>query len=573
MTASRVLLIGLDGMTFDILKPLAEQGIMPTCKSLMDRGSWGVLRSTIPPLTGPAWTSFYTGKMPGNHGLFDFFKPSKTDNAVGIGRRIINSREVDGKSLWTILTENDKTSLVLNVPVTYPPTKIKGAMFTGMLTPSVEGNLTYPKGLYQKYKPELGDYTITINWQAYNENTSEKFVKDLITCQQQRTKYTLKLMQDWPDWNLCFPCFTETDRIQHAMWHYIDPVEIDKLKSAGTYQQHLRDLVLKFYAQCDADIATLIEKAGGDEVPVFFVSDHGFGPMRGKVMINHFLEQKGFLQSNQAKVRQALMMILARKAFQKTLKTIGLLNWYKAKQARKASDRNFGAAKTIFDIFYESIDWTRTKAYIGSNTEGAIYLNVKGRGLFDDVEPGIIEPVDYEKVRDAIIAALKEIKHPDTGQPLLTFVATREEAYPGKYCDKAPDVVFFFDDGAWLGDFQLGKGAFKHADWNTGSGTHRMDGCFLAAGPGIVHNPDINTSIWNVTPTILAYMGIPINSEMDGKFIAEAFSDDWKQNNQVVYRQPGDSDEPATEISGKDVFDDDDEEALVDRLRGLGYID
>lgn len=574
MTPERILLVGLDGMTYDIMKPLAEQGVMPTCHDLMQRGSWGVLRSTIPPLTGPAWTSFYTGKMPGNHGLFDFFKPSAVDNAVGIGRRLINSREVDGRALWHILSDHDLTSLVLNVPVTYPPSRIKGAMFTGMLTPSVQGNLTYPEGLYSKYQPELGDYTITINWQSYSENDAHRFVQDLIHCQHQRTRYTARLMDDWPDWNLCFPCFTETDRIQHALWHYIDPAEVDQLRSQGRYDDSVRQLVLEFYRQCDADIKVLIEKAGGRNVPVFFVSDHGFGPLRGKVMMNHHFAQQGLLAAKQAKVRQAILMILWRKAYQKALKSVGLLKWYKARQSRAVTTRVSGAAKTIYDIFYESIDWERTKVYLGSNTEGALYMNVKGRKLYGDVDPGIIEPEDYLAVRAEIINALKAIRNPDTGRPMLTYVGTREEAYPGKYCDIAPDIVFFFEDGAWLGDFQLGKGAFKPADWKTGSGTHRLDGCFLACGPGIARNPGgINTAIWNVTPTLLAYMGLPIPSEMDGRFIEDAFTDEWKAAHPVKYLEPGEDSGAAGSVSGADVFDSEDQEVLVERLRGLGYID
>jgi len=570
MTPPRVLLIGLDGMTFDVLKPLTEQGIMPTMASIMERGAWGTMQSTVPPLTGPAWTSFYTGKKPGNHGLFDFFKPSPMDNEAGIGRRLINSREVDGKALWSILTDHDLTSLVLNVPVTYPPTPIKGAMFTGMLTPSVDGNLTHPKNLYQKYKPDLGDYTITINWQNYKEAQAVEFVRELIRCQEQRTKYTLRLMDDWPDWNLAFPCFTETDRIQHALWHYIDPKLVEREKERGTFNPDLYELILDFWRECDRCVARLIEKAGGEDVPVFFVSDHGFGSLDGKVMLNHHLREAGLITVRDSKLRQVRHRLFMKKAFEKSLHTVGLLKWYKARQTRDAEDRVAGAAKSVYDMFYESIDWERTKAYLGSNTEGALYLNVKGRGLYGDVEPGTIEPEDYEKVRAEVIEVLKSIKHPDTGKPMMTYVATREEVYSGKYESIAPDIVYFFDGGGWLANFQFGLGPFKPSTWKDGSGTHRMDGIFIAAGPGITHNPEIETEIWNVTPTILAYMGLPIPADMDGKCIEAAFQSEWLDNHEIVYAEPGAETDTS---SGAEVFDDEDEEVLVERLRGLGYLD
>jgi len=219
MSQRQVLLVGLDGMTHDVMAPLAEQGVMPTCRELMEGGSWGTLMSTVPPVTGPAWTSFCTGKQPGNHGVFDFFKPTRGDNAVGMKRRLINAREIDGKTLWQILGEHGLKSIVMNVPVTYPPREMNGVMFTGMLTPDVDGDLTWPPDLYARLQPELGEYVITVNWQGYSEATAADFVRDLAHCQRRRTEYCLRLMDEVPDWNLCFPCYTGPDRIQHALWN------------------------------------------------------------------------------------------------------------------------------------------------------------------------------------------------------------------------------------------------------------------------------------------------------------------------------------------------------------------
>lgn len=571
----KVLLIGLDGMTYQhVMAPLAEQGIMPTCKKLMDEGAWGVLNSTVPPVTGPAWTSFCTGKQPGNHGVFDFFKPTKSPNAVGMSRRLINSQEIDGKPIWQILGEHGMKSIVMNVPVTYPPRELNGVMFTGMLTPSVDGKLTWPPNLYQDLKPGVGEYVITVNWQGYSDATAGGFVDDLIHCQRRRTEYCLRLMDDNPDWNLCFPCYTGTDRIQHALWNYIDPNEREKLKAAGKYDQGVMDKVLEFYRIVDEDIAMLREKAGED-VPVFFVSDHGFGPLYGKFYINTFLEQQGLLVSNKNKIRKAMVGILFTKVYQKFLKTIGMQKRVNDAKARKAESRGDARARTFYDIFYESIDWSKTKAYMASNTEGGLYLNVKGRKMYGaEVDHGCIEPEDYLKVRQEVIDLLKSIKNPVTGKQMVPdeHIRVREDVYHGKYTELAPDIVFFMDDGEWIGDFGLGKGLIKHADWRTGSGTHRMEGCFLAHGAGIAKNPNIETDIFNVVPTILAYMGFPIPTNMDGKFIEDAFTADWKSGHEITYS--GDSTEEGKGWGeGQDVFNEDDEEVLLDRLRGLGYVD
>ena len=68
----RVLVLGLDGATFDLLDAWMERGLMPNVQRLATEGSRAVLRSVMPPVTAPAWTSFATGVRPGKHGVFDF---------------------------------------------------------------------------------------------------------------------------------------------------------------------------------------------------------------------------------------------------------------------------------------------------------------------------------------------------------------------------------------------------------------------------------------------------------------------------------------------------------------------
>src|SRR3990170_1666122 len=68
----RLLIIGLDGATFDVLNPLIAEGRMPRLREAIAAGASGRLRSTVPPITPAAWTTFLTGKNPGSHGVIDF---------------------------------------------------------------------------------------------------------------------------------------------------------------------------------------------------------------------------------------------------------------------------------------------------------------------------------------------------------------------------------------------------------------------------------------------------------------------------------------------------------------------
>ena len=76
---AKIIVLGLDGASPDLIFPWIKEGKLPTFKMLMERGVYGSLCSTIPPVTGAAWPSFMTGKNPGKHGVFDFFTNS-TEN-------------------------------------------------------------------------------------------------------------------------------------------------------------------------------------------------------------------------------------------------------------------------------------------------------------------------------------------------------------------------------------------------------------------------------------------------------------------------------------------------------------
>ena len=75
----KVIILALDSVCWDLMIPLAEEGVMPTLGAYLRRANYGVLESTCPPHTAAAWTTFLTGKDPGQHGVIDFvrFDPTK----------------------------------------------------------------------------------------------------------------------------------------------------------------------------------------------------------------------------------------------------------------------------------------------------------------------------------------------------------------------------------------------------------------------------------------------------------------------------------------------------------------
>src|SRR5467141_3249997 len=97
----RVCIIGWDGATFDLIRPWIAEGKLPTLARLMADGASGPLRSTMPPMTFPAWSSFLTGKNPGKHGIFDFTRLRPGSYEL----EFVNGSQRRAASFWRLLSE------------------------------------------------------------------------------------------------------------------------------------------------------------------------------------------------------------------------------------------------------------------------------------------------------------------------------------------------------------------------------------------------------------------------------------------------------------------------------------
>ena len=148
---SRVLVIGIDGGTFDLIKPWSKAGYLPNISKLISEGSFGNLKSTPLPLTGPAWSSLITGKNPGKHGIFDFVKVTSDYKMIPI-----TSEDIDSPTIFDIVSRSGKKVISINVPITYPPIKLNGYMISGMPAFNLKDGITYPpelsKELPKNYK-------------------------------------------------------------------------------------------------------------------------------------------------------------------------------------------------------------------------------------------------------------------------------------------------------------------------------------------------------------------------------------------------------------------------------------
>lgn len=489
----KVLIIGLDGATWDLIKPWANEGKLPTFKKLMENGAWGYLESTIPPWTIPAWESISTGKNPKKLGFATFM--------VKDGYRFIPHifRHKRQKMIWDILSDSGHRAVVANLPNIYIAQKINGCMIAGWLCLD-KNRITYPPNLINELNEHCNGYEIDIFDVDFEKGRIIGGPKDneyLKRCNILLEKHFLafKYLLRRYEWDFAFIVFVTPDRIQHKYWDL--------------------EILLNHYRKIDVKLNELISILDEDTI-IFLVSDHGFGPVRYIFNINDFLIKEGYLEiRNKYKNKKEKILYYITKKL-KLLPFarffINLLPLNLSKPIKKM------LSPISFDPLI--VDWNNTKAF-AYGVWGSVYLNVKGR------EPnGVVDPKDYDKVRDEIINKIKKLKYENTNLNISIF--KKEEVYPNaSIWDVLPDLIIVpTDDGIQDINSNIGNPEIILKPKNN-FGNHRLDGIFLAYGKGIKKGYKIKgAKIYDIAPTILHIFGLPIPNDMDGRVLMEIFKPD-----------------------------------------------
>lgn len=506
--ANKVLVIGLDGASPNLLFRYAHKGILPTINGIMIDGSYGKLRSTIPPVTCPAWVSSCTGVNIGKHGIHGF------SLSVDIRKRKIvfaNSTKRKVEAIWNLLSVAGKRVVVLNVPVSYPPERVNGAMVSGMLTPGAKSNFTFPRGLKDElldlgYEIDVAD-TMLDNILAFKANKFKMLSRIREICNSRITAVEY-LMKEF-EWDLFIVVFVVLDRIHHQYWKYIDPSHIAyEAEDAKVMYPH----ILRCYSQIDNAINSLL-KLAGNNTNVIIYSDHGFKPLNKTFFTNNMLLRMGLLKLKGSKRIRILptQEALVSKTTQLHLeKVMGKLS----SQLKRKVGALVQPSKKFSDIF--EIEPNETKAF------------QYGYGSIE-VDKNIVSSVEeYEKVRGSIINLFNE--------RLFNAISIRayrkEELYNGPALGDLPDVILLSKKDVTPRQLIPASNVLTlnydetinipSLMWN---GDHDLLGTILMYGPRIRKNCLItDANIMDITPTILYLLEKPVPTYMDGKVIKEGLS-------------------------------------------------
>lgn len=459
--APKVIVFGLDcgepSLIFEKYK-----GQLPHLNRLMEQGTWGELRSVVPPITCPAWMCMMTSKNPGKLGIYGF-RHRKQGADYG-SMYLANSTTVKEKLLWDILGDQGLKVGLLAIPQTYPVRPVNGWVVGDFLTPDIQSEYTFPKELKQEIAAEVGEYEL--DYSNRKEVPPEEVIEGVTRMTKKRFQLFRKFLQDKP-WDFAMMHEIGLDRIQHYLWSYSDPTH-HKYVADNKYGKAL----LEYHQLVDQLIGEVLALVPKDTV-VMVVSDHGGKAMKGAFCINQWLIEQGYM----------------------VLKTPA-------------------ARGTKLDK--ADVDWAHTTAWAEGGYYSRIFLNVEGR------EPQGFVPKDkFKHVRDEIKAKLEAVPDMD-GKPMQNLIFAPEEYYTQANGDPS-DLMAFFGDLQYRAAGTLGHGSLYLLENDTGpdDGVHDWEGIFIVSDPAKPGRGQVpEQSLLDVAPTILTKFGLPIPEDYEGKAIA-----------------------------------------------------
>ncbi len=454
----KVFVIGLDcaepTLVFD-----QWRAHLPNLSRLMAGGTYGELTSTIPAITVPAWASMLSSRDPGQLGCYGF--RNRADYTYE-NMTIATARMIKVDRVWDILSRLGKRVIVAAVPQTYPVRPVNGYMISCFLTPSTQSQYTYPAELKGEIEALIpGEYMVDVP--QFRTDNKEHLLQQIYEMADQQHQVVKYLLSTKP-WDFFMHVDMGVDRIHHGFWKFFDPRH-PLYEPGNPYENAIRD----YYIYLDGQIGEWLQWLDDDTV-VLVVSDHGAKPMMGGIAFNEWLKQEGYLHLEYQ-------------------------------------------PEGIVPLEKCEVDWDRTLAWGSGGYYARLFLNVKGR------EPnGIIDPADYERVRDELRDKIAAITDPQ-GVNLGSVAFKPEEIYQ-EVNGIAPDLIVYFGNLSWRSVGSLGLNRIHTFENDTGpdDANHAQEGLYILFDPKAHgQGPGPRRHVTDIAPTILELMGVPIPSGMQGQ--------------------------------------------------------
>ena len=446
--ARRDFVLSLEGVGHSFLTRHLPEGAFPALAALFGDGDLRPLPAALPPVSPAVWATYLTGCAPGRHGVwgrverrpgsYELFRPTSSDVSV--------------PTLLESLSRAGRTAVAVNVPGTYPPRPIRGVLVAAGRGLPLDA-LCYPARIGALLRG-LG-YRDDVDAGPALDGNAEDLMADLERSLRKRFEVAFALLHREP-WDFFQLHVSETDRLNHAFW---EDYELDAPGRGRAF--------LSFYRLLDGLAGELLALLPPG-VEIVLLSGHGFRRLRREIALNRCLEELGWLEFADPRLRR--------------LPGIG----------------------------------PESRAY--SLAPGRVYLHLKGR----EPRGRIAGREEYRGFREGLAADLLRLRDPDGGAPVVARVIPGEEIagrpewgpFPIAVSERQPapcDLLVVPAEGYGF------RGGFDHTTVATRSemtGAHAYDDAFLfvrgrrirARAPRLV----------DVGPTILDLMAARAAERPDG---------------------------------------------------------
>ncbi|MFP5263017.1 MAG: alkaline phosphatase family protein [Blastocatellia bacterium] len=544
----KVLVIGLDAATMDLIGPWAEAGHLPTLAGLMRDGASARLLSTPNMHSASAWTSILTGLNPGRHGLFVF-----SDRDFVTGRQeFFKGGDRAGELITSHLAGQGLSAGLLNVPMTYPAESHPGGyMVSGLDAPSLNERAFSPAELRRELLDKFPDYNFTPPGlgDLMNAGRIQDATRAWMKLTETQTAAAEYLMSARPT-DFFMTVYTASDWGGHNLW---PGVGRDDAGSGGGPGDGKSGALLSIYRALDRSIARLLNRAS-ERTQVYVISDHGMGPHTGaSYHLAEWLESRGYMfRARQAQNRASL--VSAGRSMARGLLPVSIRERIKSGIGADRMKRLQAAEK---DSFYSSIDWVRTRAYTEPGRH-VININLAGRNA-----RGSVPRAEYDNVCAQIIEDLN-LWTDARGVRVVERVARREEVYFGPFQERASDLYIYWNPAADLREPPPEVRA-RGFWW---SGDHRPEGVLICKGEGIRRGARLDPpAVYDLLPTLMYAARLAVPENLDGEVIRQAFAGDFIASNPIRAGSP-----PQSQPAGRGGLSETEERLIEEKLRGLGYL-
>jgi predicted AlkP superfamily phosphohydrolase/phosphomutase len=537
-----VICVGLDGATFDVIDPMVKDGRLPTLARLLSSGTRAHLRSTVPPLSAPAWVTFMTGTNPGAHGIFHF----RTMRRGVLGPDLVGSWSYRGQTIFDHASRGGRRVVAARVPMTYPPWEIAGLMVSGFPTPDPRTNFSVP--------PEVGramPSLFRLSPVGSMVAGPKAQIDNLDHYLERSTTWLVDLLREGAPDLFCY-VNSVTDWAAHKFWRSFDPAAPGYERVDVDGHPPLEHL----YEGVDASLGALLEAAPSDAL-VVVLSDHGTGPRASRRFHpNAWLRQLGLAEEAQMSVGRRGASRVVEWAAHAVPKRYWL--WRHAPRPVRASVGRLRDASSSVDL-----GRSQASAVLVDHHVAGVNVNLAGR------DPSGVVPLDrYEAVRERVIAAAPELVDRGSGARVIRAAHRREDLFAGDHLDGAPDVLLELDEAFEVG--HGGGGAVlggAPARPGRSSATHRPHGILAMTGPGVRAGHDLGEAdLIDVPETLLWALGLEVPEAMEGSVLMDAFEDE------VLAAHPVRRVATPAEVVPARAYTQEEEEQMTAHLEDLGYL-